>query len=64
MKPLTAKDVSFLRQWLNESRITDPKKLVTNEELLSALNAGRKLEAGAKDFAKRFQSVMKELADK
>lgn len=26
--------VGFLRQWLNEDRITDPKKMVTNEELL------------------------------
>ena len=31
----TATDLSqkigFLRQWLNEDRITDPKKMVTNE---------------------------------
>lgn len=25
--------VWFLRQWLNEDRITDPKKMVTNEDL-------------------------------
>ncbi len=25
--------ISQLRQWLNEDRITDPKKMVTNEEL-------------------------------
>jgi len=26
--------IGFLRQWLNEDRITDPNKLVTNQELL------------------------------
>jgi hypothetical protein len=25
------KNISFLRQWLNEDRITDPKRLVTND---------------------------------
>jgi hypothetical protein len=25
--------IGMLRQWLNEDRITDPKKMVTNEEL-------------------------------
>ncbi len=25
--------ISMLRQWLNEERITDPKKMVTNEEI-------------------------------
>ena len=25
--------IGFLRQWLNEDRITDPKKMVTNEDL-------------------------------
>lgn len=29
--------VGFLRQWLNEDRITDPNKMVTNEELLEWL---------------------------
>jgi hypothetical protein len=28
------KKIGQLRQWLNEERITDPKKMVTNEELL------------------------------
>jgi hypothetical protein len=28
------KEIGMLRQWLNEDRITDPKKMVTNEELL------------------------------
>lgn len=27
------KNVGMLRQWLNEDRITDPKKMVTNEEI-------------------------------
>lgn len=27
------KNVGQLRQWLNEDRITDPKKMVTNEEI-------------------------------
>lgn len=26
-------NISFLRQWLNEDRITDPERLVTNEML-------------------------------
>jgi len=26
-------NIGFLRQWLNESRITDESKLVTNEEI-------------------------------
>lgn len=25
--------LNFLRQWLNEDRITDPKKMVSNEEI-------------------------------
>ena len=32
------KNISMLRQWLNEERITDPKKLVTNEEIEHWLN--------------------------
>ena len=27
------KNIGFMRQWLNEDRITDPKKMVKNEEL-------------------------------
>lgn len=27
------KNIGMLRQWLNEDRIDDPKKMVTNEEL-------------------------------
>lgn len=30
--------VGFMRQWLNEDRITDPKKMVTTEELLHWLS--------------------------
>lgn len=30
--------IGMLRQWLNEDRITDPKKLVTNEDILHWLN--------------------------
>jgi hypothetical protein len=30
--------VSFLRQWLNEDRITDPKRMVTNEEILKFIS--------------------------
>ncbi len=32
------KNVGMLRQWLNEDRITDSKKMVTNEQILSMLN--------------------------
>lgn len=32
------KNISFLRQWLNEDRITDPQKMVTNEDLEYWLN--------------------------
>lgn len=27
------KSIGLMRQWLNEDRITDPKKMVTNEDL-------------------------------
>lgn len=30
--------IGMLRQWLNEDRITDPKKMVTNEELTKFLS--------------------------
>ena len=30
---ITKVRISFLRQWLNEDRITDPKKMVTNKDL-------------------------------
>lgn len=30
----TIRNIGMLRQWLNEDRITDPKKMVTNDELL------------------------------
>ena len=33
-----AVNISSLRQWLNEDRITDPKKMVTNEQILTWLN--------------------------
>ncbi len=29
--------VGMLRQWLNEDRITDPKKMVTNEDIVHFL---------------------------
>ena len=29
--------IGLLRQWLNEERITDPKKMVTNEDIASFL---------------------------
>jgi hypothetical protein len=34
--------VGYLRQWLNEDRITDPKKMVSNEDILSWFNANNK----------------------
>jgi len=33
LQSFTEQSVSFLRQWLNEDRITDPKKMVTNEDI-------------------------------
>ncbi len=36
-KERITKRVWFLRQWLNEDRITDPNKLVTNEDLIGWL---------------------------
>lgn len=33
-------NVGMLRQWLNEDRIIDPKKMVTNEDLLHWLEWG------------------------
>jgi len=29
----TNRNISMLRQWLNEDRITDPEKMVTNEDI-------------------------------
>lgn len=29
----TERNISFLRQWLNEDRITDPNKMVSNEDI-------------------------------
>lgn len=34
----TIRNVGMMRQWLNEDRITDPKKMVTNEDILHWLN--------------------------
>lgn len=31
-------EIGMLRQWLNEDRIDDPKKMVTNEEIATWLN--------------------------
>lgn len=28
------RNIGMLRQWLNEDRITDPEKMVTNEEIV------------------------------
>ena len=36
MKP-TIKEINMLRQWLNEDRITDTEKMVTNEEIITWL---------------------------
>lgn len=30
-------NIGMLRQWLNEDRITDPNKLVTNEQIMFCL---------------------------
>ena len=32
--------IGMLRQWLNEDRVTDPKKMVTNEDLHHWLDPG------------------------
>lgn len=39
--------IGFLRQWLNEDRISDPKKLVTNEDILHWI--GEAIEESGKD---------------
>lgn len=31
------KNIGLLRQWLNEERITDPKNLLTNEDIIAFL---------------------------
>lgn len=36
------KNIGMMRQWLNEDRITDPKKMVTNEELKHWLTPPKK----------------------
>lgn len=33
LEQLMKRNIGMLRQWLNEDRITDPKKMVTNEEI-------------------------------
>ena len=38
---ITPRDVGMLRQWLNEDIITDPKKMVTNEDLIHFINTAR-----------------------
>jgi hypothetical protein len=40
---ITQSGIGALRQWLNEDRITDPKKMVTNEDICRFLNAFQKL---------------------
>lgn len=39
MQNITSQDVSMLRQWLNEDKIDDPKKMVTNEDIMYWLKA-------------------------
>ena len=34
----TEQNIGMLRQWLNEDRITDPNKMVTNEQIKTWLN--------------------------
>jgi len=67
--------IGSLRLWLNEERIKDPERFVTNEELMfmlgmitkEELEASRekreKIEKGAHDFATCFEGVMKDLAE-
>src|ERR1035437_1070234 len=31
------KNIGMLRQWLNEDRITDPKRMITNEDIIKFL---------------------------
>ena len=33
--------IGMLRQWLNEDRISDPKMMVTNEDILHFLQFGK-----------------------
>lgn len=30
----TSVNIGMLRQWLNEDRITDPKRMITNEDIM------------------------------
>lgn len=36
--------IGMLRQWLNEDRITDPKKMVTNDDIIHFLTFGDKVK--------------------
>ena len=38
-------NIGLLRQWLNEDRITDPAKMVTNEDIERFLGIGKDKEA-------------------
>ena len=39
-KTMNMQNINMLRQWLNEDRIDDPDKMVTNEQLLTWLQLG------------------------
>lgn len=62
---ITKQAVGFLRQFLNENRITDPKKMVTNEDIthwLQPLFAYiAQLERGATAGEKLAQAIENEV---
>ena len=37
----TTIEIGMLRQWLNEDRITDPEKMVTNDQIITWLTLSK-----------------------
>ncbi len=59
------KKVGMLRQWLNEDRITDPKKMVTDEDILYFLGMATSEEVKeSHSYEEAMNKMFKEPLDK
>ena len=59
-KTMNMHNINMLRQWLNEDRIDDPDKMVTNEQLLTWLEPSDK-NGQLKDWDQRVLEVGDEI---
>ena len=59
----TEREIGMLRQWLNEDRIYDPKKMITNEDIIYWLEQPR-VEEVAKEIIETYKQTFTDLADK